>query len=121
VSPLLALRNLSSAAEPELAGWLSLSECRTLSRDGPESLFSPVPLVVVAIVLLEWSTALLSAGRLGVVLLSLSFPLGWADALAAVTTISKPANNECETIMMRPPSPCLASNAVGAIMHCSIT
>jgi hypothetical protein len=64
VSPLLALRNLSSAAEPELAGWLSLSECRTLSRDGPESLFSPVPLVVVAIVLLEWSTALLSAGRL---------------------------------------------------------
>jgi hypothetical protein len=70
---------------------LSLPEGRRLlSRCGPESTFSPVLLVVVAVVLPEWSAALLSAGRLGVVLLSLSFPVGCADAMVAVQ-ISKPA------------------------------
>jgi hypothetical protein len=120
VSPLLALRNLSSAAEPELAGWLSLSECRTLSRDGPESLFSPVPLVVVAIVLLEWSTALLSAGRLGgcsaLVVIS-----GWLGRRASRGDDDQQSGKRMRNHHDASVLSLLASNAVGAIMHCSIT
>ena len=60
---------------------LSLPEGRPLlSRDGPESNFSPVPLVVVAAADLPvGSEAILSPGRLGVVLLTVSFGGGWAD------------------------------------------
>jgi hypothetical protein len=77
-----------STAEYKAGYLLSAPDGRPwLSRDGPESTFSPLFLVVVAAADLPvGSEAIPSPGRLGVVLLTVSFGGGWADTPATERT-----------------------------------